>query len=70
MSSLTIRNRAGTEAWLRPAALALLAMILVSAVLDRRNGLSIEMAGFPAIAAAPVVPLTTEELIKEMLTHD
>lgn len=75
MQTQTIGDRAGPEAWLRPAALALLMLILFSAALDRRNGLSVEMAGMlnvemPRNVAAPAVSLTTEELIREMLTHD
>lgn len=70
MRSIGLDTAASGDAWQRAAALALLALFLASAVLDRRNGLSVEMAGMPKVVAAPSVPLTTDELIREMLTHD
>ena len=70
MQTRGIEADAPSGVWLNLALVGLAAVLLVSAVLDRRNGVMIETAGRAVAAETTPAPLTTDELIREMLTHD
>lgn len=64
MTTLATKPQARTERGLALVALAFVALTLVGAAVDRR-GAALGPAG-----AASQTPLSTEELVIEMLTHD
>ena len=68
--TLALNGRQSAQDWQIAIAIGFLALTWFGAALDRRGAILDRSSTAPRMADRAVVPLTSAELVREMLTHD